>query len=1077
MSQLSSPTQDAANSRATTPGSPIAAGEQLTPRSKIKALLATLDDDSDEEPTRTRREERVSGDLAAPKLSTSSPKATPFQDDVEDDDDDDDDDEDVILPRGKLARRLHNTSKDEEHVNASLVSDGDDDAYERVRKQLFQTQEVNGEQNRVDENSRHDSEKEVAPKKFGGFLRKKQKPEIPSGDEAATLDAAAKPSLQKGSRSNEERGEEVLSPDNATSDIPNREGDEASKDDSDPDLPSNPLRNKRFEALVARKREERLAREAVEEAKRAERAAAARGSLNENGTRENGTSDISEADSADEDNEANLKLTQRSRPARKASKKAMEEMARETQRLSRNMQLAHEAKTRKKISKDSLLERFKLKKDSGITQIQASSSTVNSSAPTSDGEGTQDKLTPLTTPERTQSFKPTKSVPTALIPETSLLGPDGDEELPTLDEALSSEVADKGKGKDPEIYPEESHADLNSRSMGKGKGKDPDLYPSERTTLGSRDDKPIAMSSVIPETRKPAFTQRPIKLRPPKNPVAPQDCYADSSSDLEIVPTKASSGKAKIFDRLPTGKSGEDKSLIRLRALAHLSSPGKQRRASDKASMTPTELGSALRRQARLQAARERAEKMDELRRKGVIIQSSEERQRDQLAVEDMLERARAEENKLAQKEKEEFKKEKREKGEDDGLDSSDDEEYVEGGEITSEDDADVELSGSEDEHVENDEQTDEDGEVDEEDEDEIEDEEQLVKQGLDGLIDDVASQCDDDEEREEDIEDEENEIRDTGDSVGGQSDDESSIPQVQRRRKIMRVSDDEDDEDLPKTPKPTAIPESSSVVANPFGQQAGGDSAPMSLTQAFAATMADSQVGLDTGEEDSLAALGALTAPEYPELEMDSIVKDSQAVETQGPEVDLHFTQSQILPDSIPAERAAIATQFSQMPDPSQDGGFEKSSPITSRFVAPPPSTVDTVIIPQESVQEHLVLKKKGRLRKRAEAIAVFSDEENEDQGPAELEEEINRASVTADAFEKLKKGSKKAKKRELFNKQKSAAKEVIEEQAVESEDEYAGLGGASDDSEGEEDEEIKKMIDEGDVKDDERKIAAYFA
>ena len=1063
MSQVSSPAQDVANSRATTPGSPTCAAEQLTPRSKVKALLATLDDDSDEEPTQTRLEERLDVDAAAIEPSISLPKANPFQDD--------EDDEDVILPRGKLARRLHDFSRDEEPVNTSLVSEDGGDAYDRVRKRLLQKQNVNGEANLASEHSGHDSEKEDAPKKFGGFLRKKQKPRAAFGDEATTQDAAAKPLSQEGNGLNGDAGIEGSSQDNVISHMPTHEGDEATKDDSDPDLPSNPLRNKRFEALVARKREERLAREAAEDAKRAERAAA-RASLNENGT-----SDISDADSADEDNEENLKLTQRSRPARKASKKAMEEMTRETQRLSRNMQLAHEAKTRKKISKDSLLERFKPKKISGITQIQASSSTVNSSAPTSDGEATRDKLTPLTTPERTQSFKSTRSVPTALIPETSLLGPDGDEELPTLDEALSSQIVDKGKGKDPEIYPNERDTNLYSRSIEKGKGKDPELYPSEKPTLEARDDQPIVMSSMVTETKKPAFIQRPIKLRPPKNPVTPQDYYADSSSDLEIVPTKASSGKAKIFNRLPTGKSGEDKSLIRLRALAHLSSPGKQRRTSDKASMTTTELGSALRRQARLQAARERAEKMDELRRKGVIIQSSEERQRDQLAVEDMLERARAEENKLAQKEKEEFKKEKRENGEDDGLDSSDDEEYVEGGEIPSEDDADVELSGSEDEDVEDNEQEDEDGEGDGEDEDEIEDEEQAAKQGLDGLIDDIASQ-DDDEEEEEDVEDEEDEIGDAGDPVGEQSDDESSIPQVQRRRKIMRVSDDEDDEDLPKTPKPTAIPESSSVVANPFGQQAGGGSAPMGLTQAFAATMADSQVGLDTGEEDSLAALGALTAPEYPELEMDSIVKDSQAVETQGPEVDLHFTQSQILPDSIPAERAPIATQFSQMPDPSQDGGFEKSSPITSRFVAPPPSTVDTVIIPQKPVQESPVVKKKGRLRKRAEAVAVFSDEDNEDQVPVELEEEINNASVSADAFEKLKKGSKKAKRREeLFNRQKSAAKEVIEEQAVESEDEYAGIGGASDDSEGEEDEEMKKMIDEGDVKDDERKIAAYFA
>ena len=54
-----------------------------------------------------------------------------------------------------------------------------------------------------------------------------------------------------------------------------------------------------------------------------------------------------------------------------------------------------------------------------------------------------------------------------------------------------------------------------------------------------------------------------------------------------------------------------------------------------------------------------------------------------------------------------------------------------------------------------------------------------------------------------------------------------------------------------------------------------------------------------------------------------------------------------------------------------------------------------------------------------------------------------------------------------------------MVHEQAEESEDEYAGLGGASDDgSDGEEDEYVKEMIDDEGVKDmDESKLAAFFA
>ena len=57
------------------------------------------------------------------------------------------------------------------------------------------------------------------------------------------------------------------------------------------------------------------------------------------------------------------------------------------------------------------------------------------------------------------------------------------------------------------------------------------------------------------------------------------------------------------------------------------------------------------------------------------------------------------------------------------------------------------------------------------------------------------------------------------------------------------------------------------------------------------------------------------------------------------------------------------------------------------------------------------------------------------------------------------------------------AAEDEAEEEQADESEDEYAGVGGASDDDSGEEDEDLKNMIDHADVKVDERKMAAFFA
>ncbi len=85
----------------------------------------------------------------------------------------------------------------------------------------------------------------------------------------------------------------------------------------------------------------------------------------------------------------------------------------------------------------------------------------------------------------------------------------------------------------------------------------------------------------------------------------------------------------------------------------------------------------------------------------------------------------------------------------------------------------------------------------------------------------------------------------------------------------------------------------------------------------------------------------------------------------------------------------------------------------------------------------------------------------------------------ISPNVFDVMRKAAKKpAPIVDYFDKEKSEAKAMVEEQAEESEDEYAGLGGASDDeSGGSEDEEMKKLIDESDVKVDERKLAAFYA
>jgi hypothetical protein len=52
----------------------------------------------------------------------------------------------------------------------------------------------------------------------------------------------------------------------------------------------------------------------------------------------------------DSDGENSRRLTQQAKPTRKAGKKALEAMARDQQRISRNMQLTHQAKTKKRFT-------------------------------------------------------------------------------------------------------------------------------------------------------------------------------------------------------------------------------------------------------------------------------------------------------------------------------------------------------------------------------------------------------------------------------------------------------------------------------------------------------------------------------------------------------------------------------------------------------------------------------------------------------------------------------------------------------------------------------------------------------
>ena len=92
------------------------------------------------------------------------------------------------------------------------------------------------------------------------------------------------------------------------------------------------------------------------------------------------------------------------------------------------------------------------------------------------------------------------------------------------------------------------------------------------------------------------------------------------------------------------------------------------------------------------------------------------------------------------------------------------------------------------------------------------------------------------------------------------------------------------------------------------------------------------------------------------------------------------------------------------------------------------------------------------------------------------------NESPKPASAFNVMKEQTKPREKRrftDAFDKKKSKAKEMVEQEAEESDDEYAGLGGVDgEDSDNESNASMKEMIDDEEHDNaDEGKLAAFYA
>ncbi|KAK9424409.1 putative MRC1-like domain-containing protein [Seiridium unicorne] len=1031
-------------SDASPPGSP-----QLTPRSKLKAELAALDDSSDED---TGPIDRKVLFKPTEKLNhrSSEPAEASSRDIVEEENDED---EGVIRPRGRLAARMQ--ANDTQEPDRSSKSPRTVSETVKKTTQLPQDSDADVDPNEDEVVTAVSRQRRIRP-------AREATPEVDSVREASP----ASPGL-------------FVSP--------SKSQHSSVGSDSDNELPATLNQNGRFKALVARKREERLAREAEEKRIRDEKHAQRVGVSDED--EDDDVSDIS-------DDDGGRKLTQEvsSRPAvRKASKKALEEMNRETQRLSRSMQLAHEAKTKKKISKSALFERFNFKLPGvekpaeGIPATSSSRPATPDSVKHTDVEMAEKDTPPSSPPSALRKMAEKLVLAPAEAQEQQAGMPEEDElvELPSLNALPQSTKLDKGKG------------------------------------IAAIEDVESPKKNVPPKPK------RQVRIKFP--PIQANLTTIDLDDELQVAKPKKQSKIDTIFNRVPAQQSKEARSVHVLRQLAHLSSPPQDaRKRKQKPSMTVGELQLNLQQRARAQAKLERDRRMEMLKAKGIHVQTEEEREKEREQVEDIVARARQEAEEIMAREREDAKKAKEARkanGEEDHLDwdDSDDDDFA-GSEdevLKPIEEGEIEFSGSDEEVG-----------LDPEDED---DESAAV---VNPMFDEDADEADvSEEEVEEDgIQSTEQKSADDAQDEEDMDDVRPTASKSRRSKKHMQVlSDDEDDVAIEATPKPkrvlfkspsspnsaspkvpTSVLRSATKTFIPGLPVPAAGPAGLGLTQIFAGTMDDSQAGSAppaTGSPMQFmpsfnnfpdSQFSATAGESQPEMNM---ILDSQSEtqkrETQTQGVQLHFEQSQM--HGFDSLMQMDGTQASDTLQPTQDAGFGEFTPLKQRFVDPPQSTVDTVLLNgtpvvnadiDSGVMDSPLVHKRGKLRRRAEVS--FADSQLPPTevpgsptvsmaGPALTTEASNsNEAEKASAFKLMATAARKKKRAlEKFNKKKSKAKEMVHGEAEESEDEYAGLGGADgeDSSEVDEDElsELRKQMIDDDTKglteEEEGKLAAFFA
>lgn len=794
------------------------------------------------------------------------------------------------------------------------------------------------------------------------------------------------------------------------------------------------FRNKsRFAELVAQKRAEREAKEAEVAAKRREQLANLE--LTRSDLIEDAGDFIESQDVVDP--EVDRIMSDAAQPTRKASKRAMLEIERETQRLARQQALAHQMKTKKKFTMTDLLAKFEpgpVVEQLEVPPVDMSASSVLNS----------DASEPRS--HRGRRDTPPSSPPTPFDRQRALVERGALSKLvPIREDTLASlEQFSSDEGDLPEV------AEIIRSSQTVVAAEETNAAPTKGFKLARLGKKPAAM-------------------------------IASDTSDDELEIVRDAPTRFSIFDKVKSNtrhRHADSKALHTLRHLSHIGAdPVKVTRrgkAAARPSVAPQVLESQLRARAREQARAEQLERIAELKAKGIEVLSAEDREKDAEQLENLLEKARQDALKIRQAEKESDALEKDDDGEFEAVASEDEEE----------EDEDFDgSSGSEDMEDVSDA---EEGGVDlvddaAEESEEEEMEEAAVPAGLGSetelgetvMAESTAAQIGD---------------------ADASADEEADEPQTSRftartRKSRMTVVDDEDEEDgsASQTLRPSKIlsristPAQDPFAAFGFGAHNAGN-ALMSPTQAFNATM---QTPTQLTQQDSMDMLRQFappiissvpTVPTYPDFgtqddEPISVIPASQpghdgqvdlAWETQAPETPV--TQLKRAESAVTIETPGW--------EPTQDDGlpslWQPAAELRRGSLPESLAEYQTQSTVRLRISESPApAAKRARLVRGHRRVQQLSDDEEEADAPAPV--------ATKNAFREMarqRRDAMNAAEREEAARQ---AKGMMDEAAEESEDEYAGLGG--DDYIAPETEQDHDIIDSSHIEVDERALAAHYA